>query len=266
MNRMMLVLLAAATVLTTGCAMDANHAVTAQAVPYKDGPTSLEGYLAYPADASGPRPLVLVVHEWWGLNDYAKGRARQLAELGYVAFAVDMYGKGVLAKDPATAGKLAGQFKSDRPAMRRRIIAALDAVKNDPHVDNKRVAAIGYCFGGTVVLELARSGADIRGVVSFHGGLDTPSPADGRNIKAKVLVCTGADDKAVPTSQIAALEDEMQPTNVDYEINIYGGAVHAFTNPAYAGADPAKNVAYNAAADHRSWQAMRNFLDEIFGQ
>jgi dienelactone hydrolase len=148
--------------------------------------------------------------------------------------------------------------------MRRRIIAALDAVRSDSRVDNRRVAAIGYCFGGTVVLELARSGADIRGVVSFHGGLDTLSPADARNIKAKVLVCTGADDKAVPTTQIADFENEMRQTKVDYEINIYGGAVHAFTNPAYAGFDPAKNIAYNAEADHRSWQAMRNFLDEIF--
>jgi dienelactone hydrolase len=266
MNRIMLVALVLVTMLATGCAMEATHAVKSEKVPYKDGPTALEGYLAYPANATGPRPLVLVVHEWWGLNDYAKGRARQLAELGYVAFAVDMYGKGVLATDAAGAGKLAGQFKSDRPMARRRIIAALDAVRTNPRVDGQRVAAIGYCFGGTVVLELARSGADVRGVVSFHGGLDTPmpiAPADGRTIKAKVLVCTGADDKAAPTSQIADFEDEMRRAKVDYEINIYGGAVHAFTNPA-SGGDPTRNVAYNAAADRRSWRAMRNFLNEIF--
>jgi len=259
MNRNMLVVLVLATLLATGCAVT----TIGQSVQYKDGSTLLEGYLAYPADATGPQPLVLVVHEWWGLNDYAKGRALQLAELGYVAFAVDMYGKGVLATDAAAAGKLAGQFKSDRPAMRRRIAAALDAVRSNPRVDRERVAAIGYCFGGTVVLELARSGADVRGVVSFHGGLDTLSPTDGRNIKAKVLVCTGADDKAVPTSQIAAFEDEFRPTKVDYQIIIYGGAVHAFTNPA-SGSDPTRNVAYNSAADSRSWRAMRDFLDEIF--
>jgi dienelactone hydrolase len=239
-------------------------AIQTEAVPYKDGDTALEGFLAYDDAAKGPQPLVLVVHEWWGLNDYAKSRARQLAQLGYVAFAVDMYGKGVLATDAKEAGTLAGKLRSDRPAMRKRILAALDAVKSNPRVDPKRIAAIGYCFGGTTVLELARSGADIAGVVSFHGGLDAPKAEGTSPIKCKVLVLTGPDDRSVPPTLIATFEDEMRQAKADYQINIYGGAVHAFTNPAN-GSDPSTNVAYNAAADRRSWQAMKDFFAELFG-
>jgi dienelactone hydrolase len=241
----------------------AHAAVQVESMPYKDGDTALEGYLAYDDTAKGSQPLVLVVHEWWGLNDYAKTRARQLAELGYVAFAVDMYGKGVLAKDAKTAGTLAGKLRSDRPAMRKRILAGLDAVKSNQRVDPNRIAAIGYCFGGTAVLELARSGANIAGVVSFHGGLDTPKPADANSIKCKVLALTGADDRSVPMTQVAAFADEMRQAKADYQIVLYGGAVHAFTNPA-SGNNPSTNVAYNAAADRRSWQAMRDFFTEAF--
>jgi dienelactone hydrolase len=239
----------------------AQAAVKTEAVEYKDADVALEGMLAYDDAVQGARPLVLVVHEWWGLNDYAKGRARQLAEMGYTAFAVDMYGKGVVAKDPKQAGELAGKLKADRKAMRQRIAAALEAVKSNPRVDPKRIAAIGYCFGGTTVLELARGGADIAAVVSFHGTLDKAS--DTKGCHAKVLVCTGADDRTVPMTQIAAFAEEMRADKVDYQINIYGGAVHAFTNPA-SGDDPSKNVAYNAAADRRSWQAMKDFLAEVF--
>jgi dienelactone hydrolase len=245
--------------VATGLAMGA---VATQAVEYKDGDTALEGFLAYDDAAKGKLPLVLVVHEWWGLNDFAKDRARELAKEGYVAFAVDMYGKGAVTKDAKAAGELAGKLKGDRKLMRRRIVAGLDVVKANSRVDPKRVAAIGYCFGGTVVLELARSGADIAGVVSFHGGLDTPDPQDAKNIKCKVLVLTGADDKSVPPSQVAAFEDEMRQAKVDYQIVIYGGAVHGFTNPAN-GDDPAKNVAYNEKADKRSWQAMKDFFGEV---
>jgi dienelactone hydrolase len=239
----------------------AQAAVKTEPVAYKDGDVALEGMLAYDDAAAGARPLVLVVHEWWGLNDYAKSRARQLAEMGYVAFAVDMYGKGVLATDAKQAGELAGKLKGDRLAMRQRITAGLDAVKSNPRVDPKRIAAIGYCFGGTTVLELARSGADIAAVVSFHGGLD--KDRDTKGCHAKVLVCTGADDRAAPMTQVAAFAEEMRADKVDYQIIIYGGAVHAFTNPA-SGDDPSKNVAYNAAADRRSWQAMKDFLAEVF--
>ncbi len=238
-------------------------AVKTKAVEYKDGETVLEGFVAYDDALKGPRPLVLVVHEWWGLNDYVKSRAKQLAEMGYLAFAVDMYGKGVLAKDPKEAGELATKYRSDRKLMRQRVTAALNTAKANPLADAKKIAVIGYCFGGTVALELARSGADIVGAVSFHGGLDTPDANDAGNIKAKVLVLTGADDKSVPMAQIAAFEDEMRQAKVDYQVVIYGAAVHAFTNPA-SGSDPSKNVAYNAKADQRSWQAMKDFFAEIF--
>lgn len=230
-------------------------------VEYKDGDQVLEGYLSYD-DKGSNKPLVVVVHEWMGLNDYAKMRADQLAKEGYVAFAADIYGKGIRAKDMKEAGELAGKYKGDRPLLRRRILAAVETAKKQPKVDTSKVAAIGYCFGGTTVLELARSGADVKGVVSFHGGLDTPSPAD-ENLKAKVLVLRGADDPFVPAKDIAAFEDEMKKAKASWEETVYSGAVHSFTNPA-AGNDPSKGAAYNELADKRSWVAMNDFLKEIF--
>jgi dienelactone hydrolase len=203
------------------------------------------------------------VHEWWGLNDYAKGRAEQLARLGYVAFALDMYGKGVSTADPKVAGELSGVFRKDRALGRARAEAGLAVLKRRPEVDPARIAAIGYCFGGMVVLEMARGGADLRGVVSFHGGLSTPNPADAKQIRGKVLVLHGADDPFESPAEIAAFQDEMRQARVDWQMNIYGGAVHAFTNP-MAGSYGIKGVGYNAEADHRSWLAMRNFFDEIF--
>ena len=253
----------AAAMMVATMASSAFAQTKTEAVEYKDGNTVLEGYLAYDANAKGPRPLVLVVHEWWGLNDYAKSRARQLAELGYVAFAVDMYGKGVLGKDAKEAAALTGPFRSDRQLTRRRITAGLDAVKTNPRVDPRRIAAVGYCFGGTTVLELARSGADLAGVVSFHGGLAAGDPNDAKNIKCKVLVETGADDRSVPMTAVAAFVDEMRLGKVDCHVTIHGGAVHTFTNPA-SGDNPATNSAYNEKADKRSWQEMKSFFEEIF--
>jgi dienelactone hydrolase len=183
--------------------------------------------------------------------------------MGYVAFAADIYGKGKRAKDAAEAGKLAGVYWSDRKLLRARANAGLDILMKHQFTDPKRVAAIGYCFGGSTVLELARSGADIAGVVSFHGGLDTPDPNDAKNIKAKVLVLTGADDPNVPPSQVLAFAEEMRKARVDWQLVMYGGAVHSFTNPA-SGNDPSKGVAYNEKADRRSWQAMKDFFAEIF--
>lgn len=241
----------------------ASGAVRTEAVAYKHGETLLEGYLAFDDRGEEKKPGVLVVHEWRGLTDYAKGRARQLAEAGYVAFALDMYGKGVVAHDNAEAAALAKIYRSDRALMRARARAGLDVLLKHPRVDRSRVAAIGYCFGGGTVLELARSGADIAGVVSFHGNLDTPDPRDARNIKAKVLVLHGADDPHVPQAQVLAFQDEMRQAKVDWQMIFYGGAVHAFTNPAM-GNDPSRGAAYNAAADARSWQAMLAFFREIF--
>ena len=238
-------------------------AIETKSVEYRQGDTRLVGYLAYPKDAKGSLPGILVVHEWMGLNDYAKHRAEQLAALGYVAFAADIYGDGKIAVDAKEAGQLAGSFKKDRPLLRSRAAAGLATLKAQPGVVPGKVAAIGYCFGGTAVLELARSGADVTGVVSFHGGLDTPTPQDAKNIRAKVLALHGADDPYVPADQVAAFENEMRQAGVDWQLVAYGGAVHGFTNSAN-GTDNSKGVAYNASADARSWAAMQQFFNELF--
>lgn len=239
-------------------------AIETKTVEYQQGDTRLVGYLAYPKDAKGPLPGVLVVHEWMGLNDYARRRADQLAELGYVAFAADIYGDGKVAADGKEAKALSTLYKSDRALLRARAAAGLEAMKKQSQVATGQVAAIGYCFGGTAVLELARSGADLAGVVSFHGGLDTPAPQDAKAIRAKVLALHGADDPYVPAEQVAAFEQEMRAAGVDWQLIAYGGAVHGFTNPAH-GNDNSKGVAYNASADARSWAAMRQFFAELFG-
>jgi dienelactone hydrolase len=231
-------------------------------IEYKAGDTICEGYLAGDT-APGQRPGILVVHEWMGLGNFAMAKADELARLGYVALAVDIYGKGVRPADTKEAGALAGKFKGDRPLLRERVLAGLEALKKNEHVDPKRIAAIGYCFGGTTVLELARSGADITGVVSFHGGLDTPTPGDAKNIKCKVLALHGADDPYVPAKEVAAFEDEMTRAGVDWQLIKYSGAVHSFTNPG-AGTDNSKGAAYNERADKRSWEAMKQFFAEIF--
>jgi dienelactone hydrolase len=241
----------------------AQAALHTETIEYKDGDVVLKGYLAYDDAVKDKRPGVLVAPEWWGLNDYAKHRADMLAQLGYVAFAVDMYGDGFNTTSPDEAGKRSGQIKNDRAAGRKRIQAALDTLRKQPQVEPKRIAAIGYCFGGTCVLELARSGADIAGVVSFHGSLSTPNPADAKNITCKVLVCHGANDGFESAEEVAGFEKEMRDANVDWQMNIYGGAVHSFTNP---GADKfgIPGVGYNERADKRSWDAMRTFFTEIF--
>ena len=237
-------------------------AVQTKIVEYKQGDAVLEGYLAWDDAVEGRRPGVLVVHEWMGLGDYAKGRARKLAEMGYVAFAADIYGKGIRPKTPQEATAESGAYKKDRLLMRARVHAGLDTLRSNPLCDPQRIAAIGYCFGGTCVLELARSDADIAGVVSFHGGLDTPTPADAKNIKCKVLVLHGGDDPHVPPKDVAAFEDEMRSAGVDWQLVVYGGAVHGFTNPA-SGNDKSRGAAYDAKADRRSWEAMKVFFAEV---
>jgi dienelactone hydrolase len=251
------------TLFTFGLALGAEAKVRTETVEYRDGDTILEGFLAYDDASKEKRPGVVVVHEWWGLNDYAKGRAEELANLGYVAFAIDMYGKGVRAKTAQEAGKLAGIYRSDRQLMRRRAAVGLEVLKKYPLTDTKRIAAIGYCFGGGVVLEMARGGTDIAGVVSFHGNLDSPNPDDAKNIRASVLVLHGADDPFVKPEQVDAFWEEMKKTSADWQVDIYSGAVHSFTNPA-SGNDPSKGLAYNEKAARRAWNAMKHFFDEIF--
>ena len=237
-------------------------AVQFQKVEYKQGDTVCEGLLVYDDIFKGPRPGVLVAHQWKGLTDYEKMRGELLAMRGYVAFCADVYGKGVRADNAKDAGELAGKYKADRKLLRERITAALSFLRGHERVNPKQIAAIGYCFGGTTVLELARSGADVAGVVSFHGGLSSPTPADAKNIKAKILVCHGADDPFVPADEVQAFEKEMREARVDWQLVAYGGAVHSFTDK-NAGNDNSKGAAYNGAADVRSWREMKMFLDEV---
>jgi dienelactone hydrolase len=251
------------TLLTVGCALAAEAQVKTEIIEYRQGDTVLQGCLAYDAAISGRRPGVLIIHQWKGLTDYEVKRAEMLARLGYVAFALDIYGKGVRPKSPQEAGAEAGKYKSNRALLRARAQAGLAVLQKHELADPKRVAAIGYCFGGTAVIELARSGADIAGVVSFHGGLDSPHPEDGRNIRCKVLALHGADDPHVSAKDLAAFEDEMRQAKVDWQLNKYGGAVHSFTDW-NAGNDPARGAAYNEKADRRSWEAMKLFFAEIF--
>ncbi|MBD2294939.1 dienelactone hydrolase family protein [Anabaena sphaerica FACHB-251] len=241
---------------------DVLGAIRTKTIEYKHGNTVLEGYLAYDDAIKSKRPGVLVVHEWNGLQSYAKQRTEQLAKLGYVAFAADIYGKGVRPKNAQESAAQSTIYRQDRKLLRERANAGLKVLTNFSLTDNKRIAAIGYCFGGGTVLELARSGANIAGVVSFHGNLDTPNPEDAKNIKAKVLVLHGADDPFVPKEQLQGFENEMRQASVDWQLISYGGAVHAFTNPVYKG--EIKGALYDKKADQRSWQAMRQFFAEIF--
>jgi len=238
--------------------------IQTQAIDYRDKDAVLEGYLATPKGIEGKRPGVLIVPDWYGVKDPYKEIANRLAEMGYVAFAADIYGKGIRPADNQTAAAQATKYRSNRALLRERVNAGLDELKKQPNVDPKRIAAIGYCFGGTTVLELARSGAEIAGVVSFHGGLDTPTPGDAKNIKAKVLALHGADDPNVTPQHVAAFQEEMRQGGVDWYFVAYGDAVHSFTQPK-AGTDKSKGNAYNEKADKRSWEAMKSFFREIFG-
>ena len=231
-------------------------------IEYHQGDTTLEGYLAYDDAFGGKRPGVLVVHQWMGLTDYEENRAVMLANLGYVAFCADIYGKGIRPQNYKDAGAEATKYKTDRALLRRRVNAALAELKQSELVDTNRIAAIGYCFGGTTVIELARSGAALNGIVSFHGGLDSPAPADGKNIQCKVLVCHGADDPFEKPEDLTAFESEMRAANVDWRLILYGGAVHSFTQPMADGSLP--GAKYNERADKRSWQDMKQFFAEIF--
>lgn len=232
-------------------------------VDYQQGGDTLQGYLAYDDKFNGKRPGVLVAHQWMGLTAYEKQRARMLAQMGYVAFALDIYGKGVRPKSRDEAGKLSGMYKANRPLWRNRARAAAITLRKQPNVDVNRLAIIGYCFGGGTALELARSGADLDGFVSFHGSLDTPTPDDAQNIKGKILILHGADDPFSPLKQVVALTDEMKAAKVNYEVDLYGGAVHSFTERD-AGNDNSSGAAYNAQADAHSWARMKAFFGELF--
>ncbi|MCB1226484.1 MAG: dienelactone hydrolase family protein [Verrucomicrobiales bacterium] len=232
-------------------------------IAYESDGTACEGWLTYDDAVEGARPGVLIVHQWQGLTDYEKMRARMLAEMGYRVFAADVYGKGVRPEETKECAVQSGKYKSDRKLYRQRLNDALKILEKQPGVDRDRLAAIGYCFGGTGVLELARSGAPVLGVVSFHGGLDSPDPKAGKKIRGRVLALHGADDPYVGREGIDAFEAEMEAAGVDYQLVEYPGAVHSFTQKD-AGNDPSQGRAYNAEADAQSWAAMKAFLAEIF--
>ena len=239
-------------------------AVVEKAVEYKSGDLLCEGWQAYDDAVSGKRPGVLVVHQWTGISEHEKEAAHKLAASGYNVLVADIYGKGVRPQPPE-AGKEAGKYKADRALLRARVNAALEVLSRDSLTDASKVAATGYCFGGTTVIELARSGAAVKGVVSFHGGLDSPAPSDGKNIRARVLALHGADDPFVPAKDLAAFEAEMKTNRVDWKLVSYPGAVHSFTHKA-AGNDNSKGAAYNAEADRDSWLQMESFLKALFGR
>jgi dienelactone hydrolase len=245
--------------------VSAGAAIKTESIEYKSGDTTCEGFLAYDDAVKTPRPGVLIIHQWKGLGDYEKKRAEMIAGLGYVAFCADIYGKGVRPRDVKDAAAMAGKFKSDRALYRERLTAASAVLSKQPKVDPARLGAMGYCFGGTGALELARSGAPMLGVVSFHGGLNTPAPADAKRIKGRVLVLHGADDPFVPPAEVAAFKDEMETADVKYNLVAYPGAVHSFTHWD-AGTDNATGAAYNKDADEKSWAAMTTFWAELFAR
>ena len=240
-------------------------AAAGEEVSYSADGTTLKGYIARPAKADGKRPGVLVVHEWWGNNDYPRKRADMLAQLGYVALALDMYGDGKVASHPKDAGAFAGEVRKHMDVAEKRFRAALALLASQRDVDTGRIAAVGYCFGGGMVLEMARRGLPLAGVVSFHGSLPTQTPARPGGVKAKVLVLNGADDPFVKPEQIEAFKKEMDAAGVDYRFINYPGAVHAFTNP-----DATENgkkfnlpLAYDADADRKSWEEMQRLFGAI---
>ena len=253
-------LLLVAAVLLSASAASAE--VQTKEIEYKQGDTVLVGLMAWDGAAKGRRPGVLVVHEWWGHNEHARNQAKRLAEAGYVGFALDMYGKGKVATHAKDAEAFMTEATKDPAALAARFNAALEQLKQDPRVDTGKIAAIGYCFGGSVVLGRARAGADLAAVVSFHGSLGTKSPAEKGRVKARVLVLTGADDPMIPPEQVAAFSKEMEAAGAKFRVVSYPGARHSFTNPAAdkAGMDA---LVYNAEADQKSWEAMLALFKEV---
>lgn len=237
-------------------------AIVTTTVNYLDGDTVLEAFIAYDDALQGVRPAVLISHTWGGRDQFVAEKAKKLAELGYVGFALDMYGKGVLGSGPEENARLMQPFMDDRALLQQRITAALQAVRLLPWTDGNKIAAIGFCFGGLCVLDLARTGADIKGVVSFHGLLGAPGNTAGNVIKAKVLILHGNDDPLAPVEQVLAIQQELSAAQADWQLHSYGHTMHAFTNP--LANDPSFGTVYQPSADRRSWQAMRNFLEEIF--
>ncbi len=243
-------------------------AVVGSEVEYREGDTVMKGYLAYDEALKGPRPGILVVHEWWGHNDYARRRAHQLAELGYTALAVDMYGEGQLASHPEDAKRFSSEVKRNMQVAERRFKAALHLLREQPMVSAEQIGAIGYCFGGGIVLEMARRGIDLKAVASFHGSLTTSSPPEKGAVKARILVANGGDDPMVKPEHIKIFKAQMEGAGANYQLISYPGAKHSFTNPDADkyGKEFGLPLAYNAKADQASWGEMRQMFQEVFGR
>jgi dienelactone hydrolase len=237
-------------------------AIVSNTVGYRDGDVLLEAFFAFDDSFSGRRPAVLINHTWVGRDDFVAEKAKKIAALGYVGFAVDMYGKGVLGSSVEENTKLMQPFMDNREMLQKRMNAALYAVKLMPWVDDSKIAAMGFCFGGLCSLDLARTGVDLKGVISFHGLLGAPGNTQGNTIKAKILALHGHDDPMVPVEQVLAFEQEMTKAGADWQLHTFGNTMHAFTNP--AANNPDFGTVYQPDADGRSWLAMENFLTEVF--
>lgn len=255
--------------LALGCtlmfALSSQAKITTESVTYKYGDTTLKGFLAYDDSIEGKRPGVLVVHEWWGLNDYAKMRAKELAKMGYVAFACDMYGNGKVVEHPQDAGKMAGEVRMNKDVWVGRAKAGLEILKKNPNVDDSKLAAIGYCFGGSTALMLAYSGADIDAVSTFHAALPTATPEQAKAIKAKLLINHGAADPFVPAEAVEMFKGALDKANVEYDFEAYPDTVHSFTVKA-ADSHNIDGMAYNKAADEQSWAKMQALFAKAFSK
>ncbi|HSC34100.1 MAG TPA: dienelactone hydrolase family protein [Thermodesulfobacteriota bacterium] len=240
--------------------------VVGETVEYKADGTVLKGYIAYDDSIKGQRPGVLIVHEWWGLNDYAKKRADMLAGLGYTALAVDMYGEGKSTKHAEDAQKFMTEVMSNMDVAQKRFKAAMDLLKAQPTVNPEDTASIGYCFGGGVVLYMASIGTDLDGAVSFHGSVGAASKPEPGSVKAKILVFTGGADPLVPLEQVEVFKKQMDEANADYEVVVYPGLKHSFTNPDADEYGKSNNLPleYNKEADEKSWEQMQEFLKTVF--
>jgi len=253
-------------ILSVFLTAQASSKVVGETVDYKAEGTALKGYIAYDDSIKGKRPGVLIVHEWWGLNDYAKKRADMLAGLGYTALAVDMYGEGKNTKHAEDANKFMTEVMSNMDVAQKRFKAAMDLLMAQPTVNPDDIAAIGYCFGGGVVLYMASVGTDLDGAVSFHGSVGAASKPEPGSVKARILVFTGDADPLVPLEQVEAFKKQMDGANVDYEVVVYPGAKHSFTNPDADeyGKSNDMPLAYNKEADQKSWAQMEEFLKTVF--
>ena len=246
----------------------AHGEIRGEPVEYAAGGTTMKGYLAYDDGIQGRRPGILVVHEWWGHDDYARKRARMLAELGYVALAVDMYGEGKQADHPGDAGKFSGEIRKNMDLGRERFLAARKVLEDHRLTDPQRIGGVGYCFGGSVVLQMARDGMDLDGVASFHGGLTTDAPAKKGAVRAKVFVATGGKDSFIPPEQVEGFRKEMREAGADFRVISYPDAMHSFTNPSADAYGKKFNIplGYSAEADRESWAEMKAFFEKVFGK